>query len=269
MLDPQSISFGSLVPASGFRWLHKDSGGQWHAAEPPEDWPEADYEAAREGAQAKLTEAFYIAASGHEIIRAQVDQNSRIGAIKSIPDLYLLFASERATPRMIQDCADQFGLLRDDRSELKIPRKDPDFLYFRAETAAFWVTEFELARCRLELSKLPKVDMDNAEAVEVVSSYLDWSLNPIIGGRLSLQLKLDEATGVIRSEMIASSLADLVRIQLGVSVAANVVHRQCAECTTWFAVHPMSGRPDKIYCSNACRMRAYRKRKSMAEKAVR
>ena len=36
----------------------------------------------------------------------------------------------------------------------------------------------------------------------------------------------------------------------------------CCECGSWFTLEGGSARSDKLYCSDACRMRAYRKRKS-------
>jgi hypothetical protein len=35
-----------------------------------------------------------------------------------------------------------------------------------------------------------------------------------------------------------------------------------ALCRKWFTIEEGQGRSDKQYCSNACRMRAYRKRKA-------
>lgn len=83
-----------------------------------------------------------------------------------------------------------------------------------------------------------------------------------MSGSLTYQVKMDPESGEVHSEMIASSLAQLLDVQWGMSVAVNVMHRQCAECPAWFAVHPGSGRPEKQFCSDACRMRAYRKRKA-------
>jgi hypothetical protein len=37
--------------------------------------------------------------------------------------------------------------------------------------------------------------------------------------------------------------------------------RTCVQCRKWFTLEAGRGRSDKEYCSNACRMRAYRKRK--------
>src|SRR5262249_7976205 len=86
----------------------------------------------------------------------------------------------------------------------------------------------------------------------------NWGMN----GSLTFQVMMDTRTGHARSEIMASSLANAIEVQWGMSVAANVMHRQWTECSTWFAVHPGAGRPEKQFCSDACRMRAYRQRKA-------
>ena len=94
-----------------------------------------------------------------------------------------------------------------------------------------------------------------------MSSYLKDGYNYALSGSLTYQLELNEQTGEAQSHIICSSLRNYIDVQWGMSVAANVLHRQCAECPNWFSVHPSSSRPEKLYCSDACRMRAYRKRK--------
>lgn len=49
-------------------------------------------------------------------------------------------------------------------------------------------------------------------------------------------------------------------IQLAQSIAADHSYKSCEVCQSWFEITPGRGRPDKKYCSNACSMRAYRKR---------
>ncbi len=50
-------------------------------------------------------------------------------------------------------------------------------------------------------------------------------------------------------------------LQLAIAVTDAPEIRRCEECPTWFEVTPGKGRPEKRYCSSACSMRAYRKRK--------
>lgn len=50
-------------------------------------------------------------------------------------------------------------------------------------------------------------------------------------------------------------------LQLAITVTDAPEIRRCEECPTWFEITPGKGRPEKRYCSSACSMRAYRKRK--------
>lgn len=50
-------------------------------------------------------------------------------------------------------------------------------------------------------------------------------------------------------------------LQLAIAVTDAPEIRRCEECPTWFEITPGKGRPEKRYCSSACSMRAYRKRK--------
>jgi hypothetical protein len=104
----------------------------------------------------------------------------------------------------------------------------------------------------------------STERGEFLEFYNQWMTDS-----LKFEVTVDPATGEARSEVHAASLQHLVMIQWGMSIAASVEHRQCMECTAWFAVHPGAGRPEKLYCSDACRMRAYRKRKAVSQTVVR
>ncbi len=55
-------------------------------------------------------------------------------------------------------------------------------------------------------------------------------------------------------------------LQFALAVDGNTEFDRCTQCSEWFELGPGSGRPDKRYCSDACRMRAYRKRKAAATK---
>ncbi len=61
--------------------------------------------------------------------------------------------------------------------------------------------------------------------------------------------------------LVPISLIAAIWLQFAQAITANYGFRQCDECLTWFQVAPGKGRPEKRFCSNACSMRAYRKRK--------
>lgn len=274
MTQSESIRFGAIVPKSGFRWVFHNSDGEWIAQDPPEDWSQEIYDAATpegEPLSDNLAEHYYLATSDLEYLKALADQESEFGALVEAPDLYLKFASGRATPETILKFANQYGLLRFPQNFIHItddeaaaittafqwgfPRSAPTYL--AAENAWSWLDTFE--RVRLNLQNWS--ELQEAGDVVAMSQYLDDGYNYAMGGSLTYQVRMDPDTGRIESDIIASSLADLLEVQWGMSIAANVQHRQCAECPNWFSVHPGSGRPEKQFCSDACRMRAYRKRK--------
>lgn len=58
-------------------------------------------------------------------------------------------------------------------------------------------------------------------------------------------------------------------LQLAIAVTDAPEIRRCEECPTWFEITPGKGRPEKRFCSAACSMRAYRKRKVAKSKSKR
>jgi hypothetical protein len=272
----QTTSFGALIPASGFRWIYRDPSGSWDRREPPEDWPESDYRAVGlEGDdKPELANRFYLAASTDDCLQAHADQNTEFGKVVFEPDLYLKFASARPTPRLILEFANRYGLLRYNKARFSVKRRlardilpafhkgiekltsQPKLLYLTGENAFDWLKVFTWTRLNLrtwtELQRQGPAKMN---------SYLDNTYNYVMGGSLTFQVRVDQRTGQANSEIFASSLAAALDVQWGMSIAADVEHRQCSACPNWFAVHPGSARPEKQFCSDACRMRAYRQRK--------
>ena len=49
---------------------------------------------------------------------------------------------------------------------------------------------------------------------------------------------------------------------LGAAIDGSESLQNCVECERWFTISAGQGRSHKAYCSNACRMQAYRKRKA-------
>src|SRR5262249_2478813 len=62
--------------------------------------------------------------------------------------------------------------------------------------------------------------------------------------------------------MVPHHLLGFMWVQFAEAVAGGKEFRQCASCSRWMEIAPGQGRPEKHYCSDACRMRAYRKRKA-------
>jgi hypothetical protein len=281
-LNLQALSFPALIPREGFRWVCRDHDGYWRAAEPPADWTTADYLAADfsgDGPAPKpeLSNRYYLAASVDEVLEAHSEQKTNVGHLVTEPDLYLQFASEKGAPERLKELANKFGLLdgsleQHEKKILAVERSKSvgleeafrfhksvhGLLHFRAEPAEEWLTIFGWVRLLMSNWQELREANDFAD----LGSYLDDGYNYLLSGSLTYQLELNEQTGEAQSRIICSTLRNYIDVQWGMSVAANVLHRQCAECPNWFAVHPGSSRPEKVFCSDACRMRAYRKRKN-------
>ncbi len=70
--------------------------------------------------------------------------------------------------------------------------------------------------------------------------------------------------GDLAATLMPKGLIGALWLQAALAITGKADYRQCTDCPTWFALSPEQGRPDKRFCSDACRMRAYRKRRKKA-----
>ena len=285
-----TVRLGKVVPSDGFRWVYENDDGVIELRDPPADWSAGDYECTsfnfnEDGSDPVLPQClrFYLATSLPEYREAAPPEGFHVGHLVEPGDLYLRFASERPNPASIKAMADQFGLL-DIRAawgrlreykgahdlnsafgwewlltstSLKIPSGEDTPRLLGAEPAYFWLS-FHSRLC----SDIKRwIELKNKQDPHEISEFLQYR-NENAGLGLSIYSAHNEITNKTETELIARSLITFIDAQLSLSMAASVTHRQCIECTKWMAIHPGAGRPDKQYCSDACRMRAYRKRKS-------
>jgi hypothetical protein len=76
-----------------------------------------------------------------------------------------------------------------------------------------------------------------------------------------LLVPLETWHGLPTLSFVPPNLAAALWVQFALAVTNSSEIKKCEECPTWFEVAPGEGRPEKKYCSDACSMRAYRKRK--------
>jgi hypothetical protein len=86
-------------------------------------------------------------------------------------------------------------------------------------------------------------------------------VNEGLRARVHEQMQWDEALERPMIRITPINLIGAMWLQLASAVQGDREYGQCSVCNGWFEVSPGSGRPDKRYCSDACRMRAYRKRR--------
>ncbi len=101
-------------------------------------------------------------------------------------------------------------------------------------------------------------------ARDCVQDFVNLSLKARVSPRL------EESAPATRPQirLVPHGLIGALWLQLAQSIDGDRDYRRCSECLTWFEIAPGSGREDKRYCSNACRMRAYRKRKAAGKSSA-
>lgn len=67
-----------------------------------------------------------------------------------------------------------------------------------------------------------------------------------------------------RLQFMTSTLASALWLQLADAVANDRNYARCRVCGTWFEVSPGIARSHRRFCSDACRVKAYRHRQDMA-----
>ena len=250
------------VTSPDFRWVRCQS-GEWRAFDPPSDWEDRDYEAAEHGLGAFRagpvpTDEIYLAAPLNEKEIISCDK-----------DLYLKVASVRPTPENIMVLVNRYGLLRD-QPTYPINRKgsrqlqrllgcdsgqDADVPH--VEPVTHWLSFHYFLSFRIRHWANLK-SRKSRKGMEAFIALLD-----LTSATLDFELRLDRKSGRVKSDLVARSLADVLKLQLGMDVAADALPRQCLECNVLFHVSPAQGRPEKVYCSAACKMRGWRRRSTV------
>ncbi|MCH8863577.1 MAG: hypothetical protein IID51_13890 [Proteobacteria bacterium] len=88
---------------------------------------------------------------------------------------------------------------------------------------------------------------------------LEQWVNRGTGGRTDFGLGLSEKS--LAAAQTPRGLIGALWQQATLAIDGHVDFLQCRQCRDWFGISAEHARPEKLFCSNACRMRAYRKRK--------
>jgi len=103
-------------------------------------------------------------------------------------------------------------------------------------------------------------NMNRGDVIMPAYRFIQEIINKRLNGCASPRMLWDERRGEMSVRLIPNNLLGAVWLQLALAIERNSEFRRCAECETWFEVSPGSGRSDKVYCSNACRVKAHRRR---------
>jgi hypothetical protein len=177
----------------------------------------------------------------------------RFDLFESGSSAFLEFAQTPLTEDGVKALADRYGPLEDDRGS-----KEREYEWGRSIDA--WFANIREMRRTVELWRKSTVTGDFSRIIREVRLSFE------IGGRdsgppVALLLKKDPWSASPKLCMRPISLHQALWAQLLLAIDGNLNLRGCVQCRKWFTLEAGRGRSDKEYCSNACRMRAYRKRK--------
>jgi hypothetical protein len=103
-----------------------------------------------------------------------------------------------------------------------------------------------------------------AAASMLVADMINEGLKGRAGPKISRIAAPDTGMQGFQFGLAPRSLLGAMWLQLASAADSGRNYERCSSCESWFEVAPGLGRPDKTYCSTACRMRAYRRRKTEA-----
>ena len=104
------------------------------------------------------------------------------------------------------------------------------------------------------------------DVIEPALYYVQRVVNDRMKERISPRLLWSPDRSRLRLYFVPHSLLGALWLQFTHAIERDNDFRTCAECGMWFELSPQTARSNKVYCSNACRTKAYRKRKAEAER---
>lgn len=96
--------------------------------------------------------------------------------------------------------------------------------------------------------------------------YIQTQINEHLTGTVSISPRLlwNPEMTELGLYLVPRSLLGALWLQFAQAVAGNKSYRQCEYCAAWFEVSLGASRPTRLYCSDACRFKAYRHRQDEA-----
>ena len=177
----------------------------------------------------------------HQVVSPKGNQIKRFDPIEVSPKLYLLFGNTPKTIEGILGFAGKYGLLTKGDGH---------------ETVDQW--GYNITQMRTAISMWEQVRESNPAAFS--KNYR--RLCPCSENNFKHLLQEEKPSGALRWYLEPENLLAAMWFQFAGAIDGATSFSTCTECSVWIDTVPGSNRPDKIYCSNACRMRAYRKRKA-------
>jgi hypothetical protein len=190
------------------------------------------------------------------MLQPRSERTRRFDLFEINSSAFLEFAQTPATEDGIKAFADRYGLLFPDS-----PYPPDNFTrlstQFYGRGVDMWCEFIGYMHHYVELWKTSQMRRDFSKIILAQRNRGGQTR----GWPVELLLKEDPLSASPRLCIRPESLYHALRAQLLLAIDGNQNLRACVQCRKWFTLEAGHGRSDKQYCSDACRMRAYRKRK--------
>ncbi len=90
--------------------------------------------------------------------------------------------------------------------------------------------------------------------------HLQHVINEHLQPGISPRLLWDKTGSELSMFFVPSNLIGAMWLQFAEAVGGHKNYRECRQCGRWFELHPDVARTNRLYCSPACRAKAYRAR---------
>jgi hypothetical protein len=165
------------------------------------------------------------------------------------PVTFLEFADIPKTHKGVIAFADRYGLLSASGLE------DVDQWYGSIRAMKKAVSAWEHAKATHDFSKIVQLVDRRAQ----FSSF--DALSEDRGVPVCVNLNQDGSHGPVQLSIRPGTLIDALWVELALAIIGNYNYRACSVCGAYYRIEAGGDRPDKTYCSDKCRMKAYRDRK--------
>src|SRR5207244_929510 len=98
------------------------------------------------------------------------------------------------------------------------------------------------------------------DVIQPAREYVRRVVEQQLAGNLSPRMIEVPGEETLTLRLQPASLHHALWLQFAFAITGNKSYRRCPECQRWFELSPVLNRADRLFCSNACRTRAYRQR---------
>ena len=131
--------------------------------------------------------------------------------------------------------------------------------YYEYEDTGNWFSEIHKMKIAVKLFYQCSIEENTEILIDFFNKYVFTS--PC--HKTHIELSNIDGQPSCDFHVVADNLISAIWLQFALAAAGDREQRKCQECPTWFEIAPGTGRPEKVFCSDACRMRAYRQRKGV------